>query len=47
MKRKLITLLASCSLAIAIIIPVTTAEPVVNESSQMLIQVMGHGTGGA
>lgn len=46
MKRKIIMLLASCSLAVAIIVPVATAKSVVNVSTLMLIQVMGHGTGG-
>lgn len=45
MKRKFIMLLASCSLAIAIIIPATTAEPIVSGNSLMLIQIMGHGIG--
>lgn len=46
MKRKFIRLLASCSLAIAIIITVGTAEPVANISIQTFIQTMGHGYGG-
>lgn len=46
MKRKLFKLLASCSLAIAIIITVGTAEPVANISTQSLIQIMNHGYGG-
>lgn len=46
MKRKFIKLLASCSLAILIIIPVGTTEPVANSSTQALIQTMGHGYGG-
>lgn len=45
MKRKLFKLLASCSLAIAIIVPVGTVEPVANISTQILIQTMGHGYG--
>lgn len=46
MKRKLIMLLASCSLAAVIIIPVGTIDSVANSSTQMLIQTMGHGYGG-
>jgi hypothetical protein len=46
MKRKLFKLLASCSLAIVIIIPVGTTEPVENISTQTLVQTMGHGFGG-
>lgn len=46
MKRKLFKLLASCSLAIAIIISVGTTEPVANISIQSFIQTMGHGYGG-
>lgn len=45
MKRKLFKLLASCSLAIVIIIAVGTTEPVANISTQALIQTMGHGLG--
>ncbi len=45
MKRKFIILLASFSLAIAIIIPVGTIDSVVNSSTQMLVQTMGHGYG--
>lgn len=46
MKRKFIKLLASCSLAIAIIITVGATEPVANISTQSFIQTMGHGIGG-
>lgn len=46
MKRKLIMLLASCSLAIAIIVPVVTVQPVTDGNTQMLIQIMRHGAGG-
>lgn len=50
MKRKLFKLLASCSLAIAVIISVGTAEFVANSSTptviQSMIQTMGHGYGG-
>lgn len=46
MKRKLFKLLASCSLAIVIIIPVVTVEPGENISTQILVQTMGHGLGG-
>lgn len=45
MKRKFIKVLASCSLVIAIIIPVGTIDPVVNSSTQNLVQTMGHGYG--
>ncbi|WP_342421238.1 hypothetical protein [Paenibacillus sp. FSL E2-0178] len=48
MKRKIIKLLAFCSLAVAIIIPVATPEPVengTNGTTQALIQLMGHGVG--
>lgn len=46
MKRKLILLLASCSLAVAIIVPVLTIDPAVNNNTQMLVEIMGHGAGG-
>lgn len=46
MKRKFLMLLASCSLAIAIIVPVASIDPPVINSTQMLIQIMGHGAGG-
>lgn len=44
MKRKLLMLLVSCSLAAVIIIPVETIDPGI-ESNQMLIQTMSHGAG--
>lgn len=44
MRRKLIMLLASCSLAVLIILPVGTVDSgVVN--TQVLIQVNSHGAG--
>lgn len=46
MKKKLFILLASCSLVATIILPIATGEPLVTASTQMLIQTMGHGTGG-
>lgn len=45
MKRKLIKLLASCSLVVAIIVPAATIVPVENSSTQLLMQTMGHGLG--
>jgi hypothetical protein len=45
MKRKIIKILAFSSLAVAIIIPVATPEPVENGTTQALIQLMGHGVG--
>ncbi len=45
MKRKLIMLLASCSLIVAIIIPVGTIDPVANSSTQMMVHTMTHGIG--
>lgn len=45
MKRKFIKLLASCSLAFVIIIPIGTTKTIVNISHQSLIQTMGHGIG--
>lgn len=46
MKKKLIMLLASCSLAIVTFVFAETVKPVEVVNTQMLIQTMGHGTGG-
>ena len=44
MKRKLIMLLASCSIAILIIVPIGTIETGVDKT-QSIIQPMIHGAG--
>lgn len=43
-KRKLLLLLASCSIAVLITVPV--AQIVGKPVQQQMIQVMGHGSGG-
>lgn len=43
MKRKWIMYLATCSLALLIILPVVTVNP---DNSQSLIHTLGHGWGG-
>jgi hypothetical protein len=43
MKRKILILLASCSLALLIIVPV---ESIVDKPIQQMVQPMGHGGGG-
>ncbi len=47
MVKKIIMLLASCSLAVLIILPNGTVKTVEADISQLLIEPMGHGGGGA
>ncbi len=43
MKRKWIIFVASCSLAVLIILPIVTVNP---DNAQSLIETLGHGLGG-
>ena len=46
MKRKILMLLATCSLAIVIIVPVVTVNPVIDSNYSTIFHTNGHGSGG-